>query len=67
MNEHLLINFANSLITFANSLDPDQAKQNIGPDLDPNCFDTLVVFLKELLEKVGFEKNKQVTRQLTKS
>ena len=25
------------LITFANSLDPDQARQNIGPDLDPNC------------------------------
>ena len=25
------------LITFANSLDPDQAWQNIRPDLDPNC------------------------------
>ena len=25
------------LITFANSLDPDQARQNVGPDLDPNC------------------------------
>ena len=24
------------LITFANSLDPDQARQNAGPDLDPN-------------------------------
>ena len=24
-------------ITFANSLDPDQDQQNIGPDLDPNC------------------------------
>ena len=24
------------LITFANSLDPDQAQQNIWPDLDPN-------------------------------
>ena len=24
------------LITFANSLDPDQDRQNIGPDLDPN-------------------------------
>ena len=24
------------LITFANSLDPDQARQNVGPDLDPN-------------------------------
>ena len=25
------------LITFANSLDPDQARQNVGPDLDSNC------------------------------
>ena len=25
------------LITFANSLEPDQAQQNVGPDLDPNC------------------------------
>ena len=25
------------LITFANSLDPDQAQQNISPDLDSNC------------------------------
>ena len=23
--------------TFANRLDPDQARQNVGPDLDPNC------------------------------
>ena len=25
------------LITFANSLDPDQARQNVGPDLNPIC------------------------------
>ena len=25
------------LITFANSLDTDQARNNIGPDLDLNC------------------------------
>ena len=24
------------LISFTNSLDPDQARQNFGPDLDPN-------------------------------
>ena len=30
-------NFCRLLITFANSLNPDQAQQNIGPDLDPNC------------------------------
>ena len=26
-------------------MDPDQARQNVRPDLDPNCFDTLIVFL----------------------
>ena len=25
------------LITFANSFEPDQDRQNVGPDLDPNC------------------------------
>ena len=25
------------LITFANSLDPDQARHFVGPNLDPNC------------------------------
>ena len=25
------------LITIANSLDPDQARQNVGPNLDPKC------------------------------
>ena len=29
--------FCHLLMTFANSLDPDQARQNVGPDLDPNC------------------------------
>ena len=29
-------NFCRLLITFANSLDPDQDRQNVGPDLDPN-------------------------------
>ena len=30
------IHFRHQLITFANNLDPDQARQNVGPDLDPN-------------------------------
>ena len=30
-------NFYHLLISFANSLDPDQDRQNVGPDLDPNC------------------------------
>ena len=25
------------LKTFANNLDSDQARQNVGPDVDPNC------------------------------
>ena len=29
------------LITFANSLDPDQARKNVGPDLDLNCLTVL--------------------------
>ena len=28
--------FCHLIITFANSLDPDQDRQNVGPDLDPN-------------------------------
>ena len=36
--------------------DPDQARQNVGPDLDPNFFDALMVFLKEFFKKVDFEK-----------
>ena len=28
--------FCHLLITFANSLDPDQNQQSVGPDLDPN-------------------------------
>ena len=38
-----------------NSLEPDQARQDVRPDLDPNCL-TLIVFLKELFEKLFFKK-----------
>ena len=37
---------------FANNFDPDQARQNVGSDLDPNKQDTLMVLLKEFFEKV---------------
>ena len=30
-------NFCHLLITYANNLDPDQARHNAGPGLDPNC------------------------------
>ena len=39
------------LITFANSLDPDQDQQNVGPDLDLSCLCRTHFF-----EKVNFEK-----------
>ena len=29
--------FCRLLIVFANNLGPDQARQNVGPDLGPNC------------------------------
>ena len=50
------------LITFANSLDPGQAQLNVGPVLDPNCL-VLIVFLKDFLEKVVFEKNHHPTKK----
>ena len=42
-------------LSSANSLDPDQDQQNVGPE--SKLFDTLIVFLKEFFEKV--EKNSQ--------
>ena len=50
---NLLIHYllvSNPLITIANSLDPDQARQNVRPDQYLNCL-TLMVFLKEFLKK----------------
>ena len=29
------------LVSFTNSLDPDQDRQNVGPDLGPNCLTLL--------------------------
>ena len=37
--------FCSISLTFGNSLGSDQARQNVGPDLDPNCL-ILIVFLK---------------------
>ena len=45
------------LMTYANSFDLDQARQNDGSDLDPNCLTlTLKVFMKEFFDKNNFEK-----------
>ena len=36
-----LKNYFRSTIRVSNSLDPDQAGQNVGPDLGPNCLQRL--------------------------
>ena len=41
-------------ITLANSLNPDQTRQNVRPDLDPNCY-TLIEFLKDDFGKKSAE------------
>ena len=46
--------FYRLLITFAKSLDPNQAQLNVGPDVDPNYL-ALSVFLKAFFEKSIFE------------
>ena len=48
--------FCRLLITFANSLDPDQAWQNVRPDLDPNCLTLLWYPWKIIFEKVNLKK-----------
>ena len=40
------------VITFANSLEPDQARQYVGSDLEPTC----LTLLKDFFENVNFEK-----------
>ena len=48
-----------------NNLDPDQAWQNIGPDLGPSYL-TLMEFLKDIFEKVDSLKNQQMTKKAWK-
>ena len=45
------------LITFSNSLEPDQARQNVGPDLDPNCLTAVIPGV--VFEEVDFEINRR--------
>ena len=68
--EHLILcllvttndDFCHLLITFANSLEPDQAWQNVGPDLDPNCLTSWWYSLNKFLKK----KNQQKTKSMQK-
>ena len=41
---------------FANSLNPEQAQQNVGPDLDPNYLTLWLYSWKIFLKKIDFEK-----------
>ena len=45
------------LITFANSLDTDQARHNVGPDLGPNYLPFWLYYRNICFEKVDFEKS----------
>ena len=46
--------FLRLLINFANSLDQDQDRQNVCPDLDPNFLTRLIMLLKEFFWKGSF-------------
>ena len=61
MTFNLLSTECRLLITSANSLDPDQARQNVGPDLDPICLTFRWYSCNNFFEKVDFEKNQQTT------
>ena len=54
-------NFFRLLISFANSLNQDQARQN---QSGSKLFDTVVVFLKDFSEKVNSKKNPQMAKKL---
>ena len=53
--------FCHVLITFANSLDLDQDRKNVSPDLNPNLFDTLI---KLILKKKSADDNKTGCKEL---
>ena len=57
-------NFCRLLITFANSLDPDQDRHNVGPDLNPNHLTlwwcSWKNFLKKWILKKSTDDNKSM-------
>ena len=42
---------ADKLITLANSLDPDQDRRSVGPDLGPNCLKMIVFVIKRYISR----------------
>ena len=55
------------LINFANSLDPDQARKNVRPDLDPICLTLWMYSWKKFSEKSILKKNQQTTKKHEKN
>ena len=45
-----------SALHLANRMYQDQARQNVGPDLDPNCLTLQRHFLKDFLKKLILKK-----------
>ena len=43
-------------MTFLNSLDPDQAQQNVGPDLDSNYLIVKEFMIKMILKQIRQQK-----------
>ena len=58
--------FCRLLITFANSLDPDQDQQNVCLDLDPNHLTHLQCSWNNFLEKFILKKSQQMTTETWK-
>ena len=58
--------FCQLLVILANSLDPHQARQNVGPDLDPKCFALLCYSRKNILKKVMLKNICRRSKQIVK-
>ena len=50
--------FCHLLITFANSLDPDQVRQNVGPGLHTNCLTLLSIEKIQQTKELNIHNNK---------
>ena len=68
IEQHYLLQVSSALlINFANSLDPGQVLQNIGPDLDPNSGTLMVIlifFFKKLILKKSADNKKSCRQEL---
>ena len=56
--------FCRVVITFVNSLNPDQDRQIVGPDFGSEPFITHIVLQKDILKKANFGKSQQMTTKL---